>query len=272
MFSVIAVHGLYTYHIYFADLMKYFKTKGVEVKTYDLIGFGKTTSTGRGDIESANVFIFQLVNLILEMKKTHPDHKIVVIGENIGGLIGLLTAARTEKLIDVLIAVNPVTDAHYSFDKAGSVGHMVGGMFNPDKPIEIKIAPENICNDDHMKEILAKDEFRLHHITFRFWMALTKAATELKKEAGKVRVPTLVQVSRSGKCVPVEITKEMFYSLGTRQKHFQVLDVPDAMCICKEREQVFEKQLKFINNMLNPPPPSELSKMPEINPASGDKK
>lgn len=271
MYTVIAVHGLYTYHIYFSDLMKFYKTKGVDVKTYDLVGFGKTTSTDKGDIESVNVFIFQLVNLILEMKKTCPGHKIIVIGENIGGLIGMLTAARTENLIDVLIADNPVTDAHYPFSKAESVGHFVGGMFNPEKQISFNIPVEEICNDDKMKEILLKDDFRLKHVTFRFWMALLKATNELKKEAQKIRVPTLIQVSKSDRNPSSRISKEIFYTLGTRQKHFQVLEVPDAMCICKDREQVFEKQMKFISSILNPAPPADISKMPAINPAETKK-
>lgn len=263
-FTVIAVHGLYSYHIYFSDLMKFYTAQGHDVKTFDLAGFGKTTSTGKGDVESFNVFIFQLVNLILEMKKTQPANSIVVIGENIGGLVALLTAARTEKLIDVLIADNPVTDAHYPFAKATSVGHYLGGIMNPGKHIELKIDPRSICDDEKYIEILGKDDNRLKFITFRFWMSLLKATVELKKEAGKIKSASLIQVSKSDKNASARISKDIFYAIANRQKHFQVLEAPESMSICKDREQVFAKQLKFIQSVLNPPVPIDLARMPEI--------
>jgi alpha-beta hydrolase superfamily lysophospholipase len=263
-FSIIAVHGLYSYHIYFADLLKFYTNRGHEVKTYDLAGFGKTTSSGKGDVESFNVYVFQLVNLILEMKKLHPANAIVVVGENIGGLVTLLTSATTEKLIDVLVAVNPVTDAHFPFTKASSVGHYLGGIMNPGKHIELKIAPEDFCDDEKYLDILKKDDNRVNFITFRFWMSLLKATVELKKQAHRIRSASLIQVSKSDKNASARISKEIFFSIGTRQKHFQVLDVPESMSICKERELVFEKQLKFIDSILNPPVPTDLNKFPEI--------
>lgn len=264
--SVIAVHGLHTYHIYFAELMKFYASKGHEVKTYDLVGFGKTTSTGRGDTESINVFIFQLVNLILEIRKLRPDYPITVIGEDIGGLIALLTAARTEKLVDVLIAVNPVTDAHYPFMKSESVGTFVGGVLNPSRRLEMCVTPEQICDDSKYLEILKKDGNRLGYVTFRFWVSLMKATVELKKEVSRIRTPCLVQVSRSDKNPLAKITKDVFYGIGARQKHFQLLDVPEAMSICKDRDSVFQKQLKFIDSVLNPPDPADLSKFPDLKP------
>lgn len=242
--SAIAIHGIYTHHIYYAELAKYYLSRGIAVTSFDLMGFGHTTEKNRGDIESFHEYIFETVNVVLETKKRNPGHKVVVIGENIGGLVALMTAVKTQNQIDALIVMNPVTDPRFPLAKMKRLNLFFA---SPDQRVDLPAAPADYCDEEKALEILKKDDYRAKSVTVRFLRAMTAAASELGKNAQKIVTPVLIQVSKNDPTGNSAATRNAIFQIPSRQKHYQIIDCPENMTICRDRDPVFEKQIKFLS-------------------------
>ncbi len=247
---VIALHGIGGNLHHLSGLVNYYLSKEIDVKAIDLLGFGHTTPTSRGDIESFDEYILEVENYVKELKKNHSDYKIILLGENIGGLIAMQFSISHQKEIDGLILINPVTETKHPFPLLARFFLTICSFILPGKYFTIPIKPEDISDDEKMLHFLRDDIQKVKAITARFWWAMIRATVELKAEAGKIRIPVLMQLSKVSKTIGIHSAKSIFSRINTVHKHLQEFDIPDSMTICKDREKVFEKQIKFIHNII----------------------
>lgn len=248
---IIGLHRLGSSSVQFEELVHYYQKNGIFLRSFDLLGFGHTTSTSRGDIESFMEYIHELSFVLEEIRIKKPDCRVILLGENLGGLIALLYALEKPQAIDGLILVNPILNIKKAFNPLQIASIYLKNFFSPSKPIKLPFQFSDFCDSPSINESEQNRLFSVRSVTARFYWAMFKALVEINAQAGKLELPILLQISRQNAYSDPAFSRQFFTRLRSKNRHLEEFDSPDSLLLSTVKEKVFEKQLHFIRNLEN---------------------
>lgn len=103
---VVALHGMNDYGHFIEGAAKHWQTRGITTYAFDQRGFGRTEGNGRWpghDVMAGDARAF-----IALARQRHPGARIFLLGESMGGAVGMLASAQGgTPIADGLILVSP---------------------------------------------------------------------------------------------------------------------------------------------------------------------
>jgi alpha-beta hydrolase superfamily lysophospholipase len=100
---LVALHGFGLSRASYAQLAKKLEGQGVVFEALDVRGFGEKSSS-RLDFTEASTEISEHLNAL---RRQYPSHKLLLLGESMGGALALKVAAENPALVDGVIASEP---------------------------------------------------------------------------------------------------------------------------------------------------------------------
>ncbi len=109
--SIVFIHGFGASCEHWRNNAGYFANAGFRVYGLDLIGFGKSEQPHSKKLSylNNNVWSKQVADFIREIVQKNKHEKVILIGNSIGGLTAITTAALEPKLVEAVIAA-PLPD------------------------------------------------------------------------------------------------------------------------------------------------------------------
>lgn len=130
------IHGLGLHKGTYEDFGKTMAKQGLVTYAIDIRGFGSWIPRGKNDKIDFDGSLVDIKRSLTEIRRLHPGLPVIVLGESMGGGIGIHAAALSPDLIDGLISSVPAGDRFNSVDNSMKIGvHAIFGGFNT--PIDI---------------------------------------------------------------------------------------------------------------------------------------
>ncbi|MBK1730394.1 alpha/beta fold hydrolase [Thiococcus pfennigii] len=102
---LLGLHGFNDYSRSFAPLARALAAQGVTTYAVDQRGFGATDGAGRWP--GSATLVADLETLVQLLRGRHPEARIYVAGESMGGAVAMVAEARAQLAIDGLILIAP---------------------------------------------------------------------------------------------------------------------------------------------------------------------
>ena len=103
---IVALHGMNDYGQFVEGAANHWQTQGIATYAYDQRGFGRTEGNGRWpghDVMASDARTF-----IALVRERHPDARVFLLGESMGGAVAMVAAGQSDKPVaDGLILLSP---------------------------------------------------------------------------------------------------------------------------------------------------------------------
>lgn len=198
---IVALHGMNDYGRFISDAATYWQSQGITTYAYDQRGFGRTEGNGRWpghDVMASDASTF-----IALVRARHPQARVYLLGESMGGAVATLAAARGDRQpADGLILVSPAYWGWSNLDflKRASLWTMM------------QLAPGarmtgrglNIRPSDNQKMLMAlgRDPFVIKATRVDATHGLVDLMDEAWKATPQISIPTLVLYAAGDEVVP----------------------------------------------------------------------
>lgn len=198
---IVALHGMNDYGHFIEEAAKYWQKQGIATYAYDQRGFGRTEGNGRwpgADILAFDARIF--LNLV---RARHPQVKIFLLGESMGGAVATLAAGQEgTPIADGLVLVSPAywgwsnldllkRSALWTAMQIAPGGHLSGRGLN--------IRPSD---NEQMLIALGQDPYVIKSTRVDATYGLVDLMEAAWKVRGNVSLPVLLLYARGDEVVP----------------------------------------------------------------------
>jgi alpha-beta hydrolase superfamily lysophospholipase len=103
---IVALHGMNDYGQFIEGAAKHWQTQGITTYALDQRGFGRTEGNGRWP--GHDVMAEDASTFVALVRARHPNARVFLLGESMGGAVAMLAAAQNaEPIADGLILVSP---------------------------------------------------------------------------------------------------------------------------------------------------------------------
>jgi alpha-beta hydrolase superfamily lysophospholipase len=102
-------HGVASYGVHHETLGRFLAERGIPLVALDARGHGRSGGE-RGEMRSGRTVLLDLHTVVCWMRRRHPGHPLLLIGESMGGLFGLTYVsafAPEARLVDALWVLAP---------------------------------------------------------------------------------------------------------------------------------------------------------------------
>jgi alpha-beta hydrolase superfamily lysophospholipase len=123
------IHGLGLHKGCYEDFGKAMAKKGLVVYAIDVRGFGDWFKRGTNDQIDFDGTLSDIKRALVQIRSKNPGLPVIVLGESMGGGIGIHAAAQFPELIDGLISSVPAGERYGAAESSMKVGmHAIFGM------------------------------------------------------------------------------------------------------------------------------------------------
>lgn len=198
---IIALHGMNDYGRFIADAATYWQAHGITTYAYDQRGFGRTEGNGRWpghDVMASDASTF-----IALVRARHPQARLYLLGESMGGAVAALAAARDDsEPPDGLILVSPAYWGWSNLDFLKRAGLWTMMQLAPGARLTGRGL--NIRPSDNQKMLMAlgRDPFVIKATRVDATHGLVDLMDEAWKATPLVSIPTLVLYADGDEVVP----------------------------------------------------------------------
>ncbi len=247
---LIFLHGLGAHGLRFEESANFFKKHGFNIYTFDFTGFGKSQGY-RGHIKNFNIYINETLSILKLSQIEFPKSPKFVIGESMGGVVGLHFAKYYQEYLNGLILLSPAVKIKIPIAVKRKLDVIVNLIFNDLKQYELPYTKEMLTRDFKWQKKLQKDELDVKSVTTKFFFAFDKAIKNLRPLAKEITLPILLLQAGDDLLIDVPAVKEFFGTLGSGSKDIEILqNFYHALSIDTDRHIVFNLILRWINKRL----------------------
>ncbi len=244
---VLVIHGIGSYNAYYEDMAIFLAQNNIGVYGIDLRGFGNSTF----NLERLLTFsqfaddINCLRNII---KVNYRDKPIYIIGESMGGIVGLNYAILYEDKLDGLILVSPAIIPCVSFPFLWKI--IVGIIKKSTKNFVSPYPINKMTVDKGFIEKIGGDPLCKIEIPLHFGRLMWEAQKRIKKYCGKIMIPVFILQSKKDRIVHPKGANLIYKKIQSvdKQIHF-FLKSYHTLLNDIEKQRVFEYILQWINRL-----------------------
>lgn len=183
---IIGIHGLGGHAEGFYYFIKYSIQNGISFLAFDLRGFGHWENN-RGDIENLKIWLLDIKDIILTIKKMYPNRKLILLGESLGASIVFwycseykdMPAAMPDGIISLSIVTRPESRINFSNIIDGTIGY----LFYPKKRISIGSVTEKIAD--------RCDTLKVNKVSFRLLLQSKQIIGQTPGYISQIHLPIL---------------------------------------------------------------------------------
>jgi alpha-beta hydrolase superfamily lysophospholipase len=219
---IVGVHGFNDYSNSFTYPGSYLTRYGIAFYAYDQRGFGG--SPGKGLWSGVDAYTNDLSGFVMTVRRLHPDVPLYIMGESMGGAVSIVTLTRTNPPpVDGVILVAPAVWGRETMPWYQRVLLAVASHTLP--WLELTGSGLNITPSDNieMRRSLYYDPNVIKGTRVDAMYGLTNLMDEALAQAGKLRLPTLIQYGKNDQVIPKEPMFRMFEKmpLTTRKAFYE---------------------------------------------------
>lgn len=247
---IILLHNLGAHSLRFEFMADYFLKKKFNVYAFDFMGFGKSQKY-RGHIESFNTYVNETLAMVKLSKIEFPRSNRFIIGEGIGGVVGVHFSSHYQELIDGMILLSPCAKIRYALKMQKLFDALINTIFNKFYQYDLPFTKEMLTNDFKMQKHLQHDELDVKTVTAKFYTAMMESIKKMNKIVPDIKIPIYVLQAENDLLVEINSVRELFNNLGSAIKELNVLEgFYHALSIDKDRDMVFQLIENWINKVL----------------------
>ena len=244
------VHGLGGHSDRWEFLAQFLLQNGISSYAIDLKGFGETPDL-KGHIESLRIYFDDIRNLCEMIHHEHPQAKVYILGESLGGLIAFLLVTLEPELVNGLICISPVFKSSLEFSFFTIVKILFSFLFYPQKQFHVPFTAQMCTRDTEYQKVMDR-EVKEHRLATAKLLVNTLFA---QLRAGFIKdtleIPTLFLVAGKDFLVDAQTSISVFKSLKTQDK--TIIEYPKmlhALSIDLGREKVFADIVRWVQARL----------------------
>jgi alpha-beta hydrolase superfamily lysophospholipase len=213
------IHGLGLHKGSYEAFGRTMAKDGYITYAIDVRGFGAWVSKAQSDQLDFNAALLDIKRALLEIRKNHPGLPIIVVGESMGGAIGIHTVALYPDLTDGLVSSVPSGDRFNSADSQLSVGlHAFFGGFNKKMDVGSMVIGKATTKED-LRERWSKDKLARKEYSPAELMTFQSFMNKNPERAGAIKdKPVLIIAGTDDKLVRPAANNQLFENLTTPNK------------------------------------------------------
>lgn len=200
---IIGIHGLGGHAEGFYYFIKYSIQNGISFLAFDLRGFGHWENN-RGDIESLKIWLLDIKDVILTIKKKYPNRKILLLGESLGASIVFWYCSEYKDIPiampDGIISLSIVTRPDSRINFCNIIDGIIGYLFYSKKKISIGSVTEKITD--------RRDTLKVTKVSFRLLLQSKQIIGQTPGYISQIYFPILAfQGGKDDYSTPEDIEK-----------------------------------------------------------------
>jgi alpha-beta hydrolase superfamily lysophospholipase len=224
---VLILHGIRSHGGWYTRSCRELAAAGYEVHLPDRRGSGLNTAR-RGDCPSFRRLIGDVTEYAMDLRSHRAGLPLFAAGISWGGKLALGMAARKQGLLDGVGLVAPGLVAAVRPPFVTRLRVLLARLFRPTKDFDVPLNdPELFTSDPHWQQFVRDDPHGLHRATARFLLESFRFDIHLKRAAGRVRTPVLLQLAEHDRILDNPGTRAYLARL-TAAKGIDVIDYPGA--------------------------------------------
>ncbi len=245
---LLCIHGLGLHKGVYEEFGREMAKKGIITYAIDMRGFGSWIPKEKNSLIDFDGSLVDIKRALLEIRKVHPGLPVIMLGESMGGGIGIHATAMYPDLIDGLISSVPSGDrfndvtlhvgAHAifgGFDKPMDIGPMVVGKATTKSDLRSRWLNDPLCRTK-----LSPNELRAFQ---KFMDGNIEQAAMIKQ------TPVLFIMGSNDKLVRPVATFKLFDSLATPNKDKVMSNSAEHLIF--EIGQFSKDDLSFVNKWID---------------------
>ncbi len=249
-FAVLVLHGIGLHggpYKVFGDALN---KAGVAVYALDTRGHG--LSCGKRDqVPDQLTENRDIRSMIQFLKERHPQAKVFLLGESMGGIFALNYAKENDGNISGLILLAPaVSVARGQFFRIGNIPLLPYLFFCSDKPV-VSLVDKRLTKSTRDEQFVIarrKDSLAYEKVSINYLREVGSAAKNWEKLiAPRVKIPTLIVQGEKDPIVSPKGSRRLFELLASTDKQFKPYqNIPHTLPWDPETPDVLETVCKWI--------------------------
>ncbi len=244
--TVVLIHGLCSHSGRWESLVEAIHRAGIAAYAIELQGFGETSGQ-RGHIPSFSRYYADILSLIALVRKHHPDNKVFLLGESMGGLIAFVLASIIPHIANGVICYSPAFKSKLSFSTADTLKIFFALLYRRSKTFEVPFTAAMCTRDEEWQTTLDQDPLAPRRASAQMLVNIVAQQRCALSVLKKISVPVLIQLSGGDRIVDARESKKIFRKLVLEDK--TLIDYPEyahALSVDSGRELVFMDTLAWI--------------------------
>jgi len=247
---LLLVHGLGGHSDRWGFLAQFLLQNRISSYAIELKGFGQTRDL-KGHIDSFQTYFTDILCLRAIIQKEHPQAKVFILGESLGGLLVFLLAIRDPGLFNGLICISPAFKNKMQFSHFEIIKILASFFFNPQQQFHVPFNAQMCTRDTGYQMTMERDdkEHRLASAKMLVNIVIAELRAAFLKE--RLTTPTLFLIAGRDFLVDARASLNIFKKLKIPDKTImQYPEMYHALSIDLGREKVFADILKWMQERL----------------------
>lgn len=253
---LIITHGQAEHSGCYHRLIEGLKDLSFAVYAWDLRGHGRSDGQ-RGFVRSFDEYTKDFEAFLMHLRNTqnlYPEN-LILLGHSMGGLIQLKTLLENPHWeFKAQILSSPMLGVAVEVPLYKDLAALVFSKFLPTVTMSNEIQHTDLTRDEKVLQEYQSDFLRHDRISSSAYLGALSAIESLKKDIGKIKVPTLWQIPAKDPVVGSETSRHLFEKLGSKDKVLKVYpDRKHEIYNDLGREEVFQDIQDFVRALKSSP-------------------
>ena len=215
-----------------------------------LPGFGETEGL-KGHIDSFSIYFDSIYELRSIIRTEHPEKKIFLVGESLGGLLAFHAAAYKGDFFDGLLMLSPAFKSTLRFGLLQYLDIFLARFYNPKKQFKMPFDPGMCTRDAAIQALMDSDAAEHRQATAKLLCNTLVAQLQSSSAARTITLPLLMLLSGRDMLVDSETSACIFKETASEDK--TIIRYPDmyhALSIDIGREKVCQDIVDWIGKRI----------------------
>lgn len=241
---VVCLHGFGLNAASYAEFGKAMADRGYAVFAPDIRGFGYWRESGVHPKLDLNLAVEDICNMTRSLKAAHPELPLFLLGESMGGAIGLTTVSVHPEDVDGLIAAVPSSE-RFEHKKASALV-AVRYLLDPDKEFDVKgKVIDRAVSSEELKRLWLSDQRNRLHVSPRELLHFQRFMNSAMDRAKNIAsTPVLLVQGCRDNLVKPSATIKLYKSLRCQDK--RLLMVGDAEHLIFQKGQFNNQTVEML--------------------------
>ncbi len=224
--TVVILHGYCEHRGRYPHVAAHLNRHGYHVLVGDLRGHGESGGA-RGFVRRFSDYVADaraFFDAAAELSRSGPKAatKPILLGHSMGGLVGLQFALAYPEALHALAVSSPFLGLKIKVPGWKRTMGVVASVLSPTLRLPSGLSANDLSHDTEVCRRYDADPLVTHDATARWFTETIYAQEDLRARAGRVRVPTLMQVAGDDRIVDAAVSQVLFDRLGATDKNLTV--------------------------------------------------
>ncbi len=247
--TIVVTHGIAEHSDCYERFAEAVTKQGYTVFAWDLRGHGHSDGK-RGYVNRFEDFSDDLEAVTRFVKSEFWDKNtpLFLFGHSMGGLITLkLLLDHSPSDFYGLILSSPALGLSLEVPKVKELAAHWLSEWLPKVTLYNEIKFDDLVRDQNLVRQYRADPLRHNRISPRLFLGLMQTMEEVKRDAGKIQMPTLMQLAGREKLVSTSVSEAFFENLGAKKKELYIYaDSFHEIYNDLDRDDVFRDLFRFL--------------------------